>query len=314
MDGRLAAICSEKGVFLRSEAADLGYDDKAVTAAVRQGAWHRVRRGAYTLQPIWSGADLVARHQIRCRAVLRSMGPHVALSHTSAVVELGIATWGVDLRRVHVTRLDGRSGGVEPDVVHHEGVVGDRDLTEHNGLPIVAAPRAVVEAGSLVNVERGLVIADSALHRGAVKEAELAAAFTRMTCWPGTRSLQIVMRLADGRAESPGESRVRFICWEQGLPKPDLQYKVFSANGRLVGITDFAWPAHRLLGEFDGRGKYGRLLAPGRSSEDAVFAEKTREDRLRELTGWSMIRFVWTDLEDHAGMAARARRLMLRAA
>ena len=52
----------------------------------------------------------------------------------------------------------------------------------------------------------------------------------------------------------------------------------------------------RLLGEFDGAVKYGRLLRPGESPGDAVVREKRREDGLREL-GFDMIRWGWSDLD-----------------
>jgi hypothetical protein len=79
-------------------------------------------------------------------------------------------------------------------------------------------------------------------------------------------------------------------------------------------VTDFAWPEHRLLGEFDGRVKYGRLLRPGEEPGDAVFREKRREDLLRRVTGWSMIRITWEDLYHPARTAAAVRQLMGRAA
>jgi hypothetical protein len=50
-----------------------------------------------------------------------------------------------------------------------------------------------------------------------------------------------------------------------------------------------------VLGEFDGRVKYGRLLKPGQSIEEVVYREKLREDALRDL-GWRVIRWTWVDL------------------
>jgi hypothetical protein len=111
--------------------------------------------------------------------------------------------------------------------------------------------------------------------------------------------------MADGRAESPGESRSRYLCWSQGLPAPELQFPVRDEHGELVGVTDFAWPDHGVLGEFDGRVKYGRLLKPGQEPGDVVFEEKVREDRLREVTGFTMGRLVWADLGRPVTTAAR---------
>jgi hypothetical protein len=52
-----------------------------------------------------------------------------------------------------------------------------------------------------------------------------------------------------------------------------LQLEVRSAEGPDLGRADFAWEDARLLGEFDGRVKYGRLLRPGQDPGDAVFQE-----------------------------------------
>jgi len=41
--------------------------------------------------------------------------------------------------------------------------------------------------------------------------------------------------------------------------------------------------------------KDGRLRRPGESVEDVVFAEKVREDALRDL-GWQIVRWLWADL------------------
>ncbi len=108
--------------------------------------------------------------------------------------------------------------------------------------------------------------------------------------------LQITVRLARHGAQSIGESLGRHLMWTQHLPEPQLQFKVYDEVGNLIGITDFAWPEFGLLGEFDGKIKYGRLLKDGETASDVVVREKEREDRIREVTRWLMIRYVWRDL------------------
>ncbi len=310
----LRVVAETRGVFLRREARDLGYDDKAVAAALRARLWVRVRRGAYTFHDIWEAADPVGRHRIRSRAVMRSLGQAVALSHTSAALEHECATWDADLSRVHVTRLDGGAGRAEGDVVHHEGFCLDHDIIEMHGMRMTVPTRSVIETASLTSIEAGLVTADSALHLRLTDPRSLATKFQSMARWPHTRKVHITLGLADGRAESVGESRSRYLCWANGLPAPELQFEVHDDYGNLVGATDFAWPDHRLLGEFDGKVKYSRLLNEGEGPADAVFREKRREDRIREITGWAMIRLVWADLHQPRDTAARIRRLMASAA
>ncbi len=66
-----------------------------------------------------------------------------------------------------------------------------------------------------------------------------------------------------------------------------------------------------MLGEFDGRVKYGRLLRPRQDPGDVVFAEKRREDEMRDA-GWGVVRWVWADLADPDRLGARVRRALQR--
>jgi hypothetical protein len=106
-----------------------------------------------------------------------------------------------------------------------------------------------------------------------------------MTRWPGTRQARRAIALLDPRSESPGESVSRVRLHQEGLPAPELQQDRYDEDGRIVARVDFYWEKQRTIGEFDGKIKYGRLLKRGQSIEDVVFAEKVREDALRDL-GW----------------------------
>lgn len=100
---------------------------------------------------------------------------------------------------------------------------------------------------------------------------------------------------------------MRYLMWEYHLPEPTLQFAVTDRAGNLVGISDFAWEEQRLLGEFDGKLKYSQYLRVGETPADSVVREKLREDRMRETTGFSMVRFIWPDLYSRAQTAARLR-------
>ncbi|MGN6129759.1 MAG: type IV toxin-antitoxin system AbiEi family antitoxin domain-containing protein [Nocardioidaceae bacterium] len=306
---KLRALVAMRGFFTRAEAFAEGYDDKSIARALRNRLWVRVRVGAYTLPEHWEAVDPSERHLIRAHAVLHRLGDSVALSHTSAALDHGLSLWDPDLSLVHVTRLDGAAGRTQSGVQHHEGFCVPSDLERRHGHLVVNAARAALETASISGDERGVVVLDSYLHRGGSREL-LEATYPLLERWPHSRSLQIPIRLADGGAESAGESRGRYLLYTQHIPMPELQYEVRDRNGVLLGTCDFGWPAHHLLGEFDGKVKYGRLLRPGEDAGDAVFREKVREDRLREATGWGMVRLVWADLATPAATAARVRRLL----
>lgn len=308
-------LLDDRDFFTRADARAVGLHDRDIAAALRRGEWIRFRRGYYTSPDTWAASSPEQKHLIRSSAVLHSLGPRVALSHVSGALAHGVATWGVPLRRVHVTRLDHGSGRIEGDVEHHVGVAQGRDVHHlDNGLTALSAARCVLESSTLVTPERALVMLDSSLHLGLTTPDELQSAFEQMAQWPGARRLHVPVRLADAGGQSPGESRGRWLFWRHHLPAPQTQYPVHDASGHLLGICDWGWPDLGLLGEFDGRMKYGRLLAEGQDPGDVVFREKQREDAIREATGFAMIRLVWRDLDHPRETATRIAALMRRAA
>ena len=77
----------------------------------------------------------------------------------------------------------------------------------------------------------------------------------------------------------------------------------------LVGYADFGWLPLKVLGEFDGRIKYG---ATGVDAAEAVWREKKREDRLRAL-GFEVVRWTWADLMVPGRVPAMIQAAMARA-
>ena len=272
---RLRLLADTRGYFTRPDVLATGLDDKAIRRALRSRVWTRIRQGVYTDTVVWAAADAVTRHRLEAHAVAHRLGGRVALSHVSAAVLHGLSLWDVDLSGVHVTRVDGTNGRTEAGVVHHEGRCAVDELDEVDGVLVVPPARAALEVGLTGSIESAVVTLDSALRRHCTVD-DLVAGHAQMGHWPGTRRLHIAVRLADGGAESVGESRARFLCYLHDLPAPMLQFEVYDECGQLAGIADFAWPDHHLLGEFDGRVKYGRLLRAGEGPADAVFREKRR--------------------------------------
>jgi hypothetical protein len=299
----LRAVAQSEGVFLRREAVAHALDDATLRRAVRAGRLTKVRHGAYAFTADLHDLDGRGRHVLTTRAAMRVLRERVAVSHHSAAALHGMDLWDVPLEQVHVTRTDGGAGRSEGDVQHHEGLVLDGDLVVVHGVPVVRPVRAALKSASLSGLERGVVTVDSGLRDGLFTTEDLAEQHGLMQSWPGTQHLHLVTRLADGACQSVGESRSKYFFYAHGFPAPELQFAVHD-GAALVGVADFAWPELGLLGEFDGRVKYGRLLRPGEDPGDAVFREKRREDLLRRLTGWRVIRLVWADLQQPERTAA----------
>jgi hypothetical protein len=152
----------------------------------------------------------------------------------------------------------------------------------------------VLDLCRTVPIEQAVAAGDRALAYGLVRTV-LDDCLAQMTRQPGIRQARRAVALLDPRSESPGESVSRVRLRHDGVPAPELQQDIYAGNGKFVARVDFYWEDQRTIGEFDGKIKYGRLLKPGQSMEDAIFAEKVREDALRDL-GWQIVRWLWADL------------------
>ena len=299
------------GIFSRRQALDCGETDRVLAIAVREGVLVRLRRGFYVPADIYAAADPSGKHVLHARAALTAQRGRVALTGVSAAALHGFAIHDTSLEVVHLVRLDGGSTRTEAGIVHH-GTRQDieDEIGSYQGILASVPNRAVWEVACQSSLEGGVVTADSALHRFPNLKDSLEALHDRFALFPGSVKGRTVMRLADGRSDSPGESVTRVKFFRYGIPIPDLQHDVIDNRGVLIGRSDFYWEDCRHLGEFDGKIKYEKLLRAGESASDCVFREKRREDAMRAGSR-GMTRFVWADVMRHS---ARRTMIDLRAA
>lgn len=284
------------GYFARHEFLDSGYTDDHLRQALRDNAILRIRHGTYAPAAAFSALSPEGKHRVLAHSVADRLGHAVAISHVSSATEYELATYGVNLAIVHLTRLDSSSGRREAGVIHHKGLlVADRDLREINGRLYVEPVRAVAETCTLVSIESGMVTASSALRLNLATKDQLFEMAAQLDRWRGVRGARIAFQLSDKRFESVGEVRSFHMCWRWNIPRPELQFEVFDSAGRLIGRTDFAWPEFRHIGEFDGLVKYGRLNPYSTDPGRAIVDEKRREDAIRsEALGAS--RWTWSEV------------------
>ncbi len=227
------------------------------------------------------------------RAAIRRMDAGVVISHQSATLLHGLPDWGLDYGRVQLTKTAGRSRSDRTVQIHRAALAAD-DVGELFGLRLTVPARAIVETTCTSSYEVGVVLSDAALRAGMVTSEQLTRMAKRLEHWPGSPAAQAAAAFADGRSESVGESRLRVLMANEGLPSPKPQVEIHNAAGLLLGRVDFLLLDH-LIVEFDGALKY--------DSSKALVAEKWREDRLREL-GYSFARVSWADL-DHPRQTGR---------
>lgn len=110
------------------------------------------------------------------------------------------------------------------------------------------------------------------------------ALLDRRLAEPGARNslrLDRVVALADPRAESPMETRMRLAFVLRGL-RPEVQYELRTASGLFVARVDLAFPGAKLAVEYDGE-----------AHDDAL--DRARDIRIGAL-GWHVMRFQAVDV------------------
>ncbi|MGY1680307.1 type IV toxin-antitoxin system AbiEi family antitoxin domain-containing protein [Geodermatophilus sp. SYSU D01176] len=291
---------------LRRAALRNGWSDAELTRQLRRGGLARLRPGAYV--PAVAPDGEAQRHRLLVAATLDALRRPAVVSHQSAAVLLGMPLWGVDLRRVHVTRRPPASSEVGRHLRCHVARLTDEEVVAVDGVPVTSPVRTALDLARTLAVEPAVVALDAALRLRLVHRPELDRRLEGVVGTPGSRAAARAVGFADGRSESVGESRSRLLLHRLGLAPSTLQLAVRSAGGRLLGRADFGWEEARVVGEFDGRVKYGRLLRPGQEPGDVVFEEKRREDAFRD-EDWGVVRWTWADLTP-AVLGPRVRRAL----
>lgn len=292
---------------LRPTLLAAGVTDDELRRMRAQGRLTAVRPGAYVPSDDPRLDDTVARHALAVRATAQRMTADTVVSHVSAAVLHGLTLWGLPLQRVHLTR-DRVSGGRRTALRHlHTARLDAVDVTQIDGIRVTSVARTLADLALTVPFEPALVAVDAALHRHRTTAVALADAVERAGGRRGSPPARRVVAAADARSESPGETRSRIAIARAGLPAPTLQHAVPELGFR----TDFYWEEFRTVGEFDGKVKYGRNVRPGQDPGDVVFAEKRREDALRDL-GFEVVRWTWDELRLFDTVVERIRRAFAR--
>ncbi|HRD61290.1 MAG TPA: type IV toxin-antitoxin system AbiEi family antitoxin domain-containing protein [Nocardioides sp.] len=305
------SVLDEHGILLRRDAVAQGLDDDWLARMVRGGELTRIRHGAYVDADIWAKSSPAHRHDLTSRAVMQWYDDRVALSHTSNIVRRGGPDWGLDLTTVHVTNLFGRGDRIKAGITHHRGECRVNDVTRLDGHWVTAAPRAALETALLSGRDPAVCVLDWALNSKLASLEDFADLVDPlMREWPGSVDLGYLVSLSHPKRASVGETRMGLFLDDHGFAGAEPQWQVDRPDGRVAGIVDFALHRERVMIEFDGKIKYGRLLKPGQTISDVIMDERAREKLLEELTGYRMFRVIWSDFRDRAALAARLRRVI----
>jgi hypothetical protein len=282
-----------QGLTFTSDSLRLDVDARLIRRAAHNGRAIRVKRGAYFPQDAWQRMLPESQHLVRVVAVAESHSRPI-FSHWSAAALHGLPVVGPWPTDVHVASARASGGRSETGVRRHCRGLEAGDWTEVDGIRVTTIERTIVDLALAQPFRFAVAPADYALRLGLTTRAALEAHLDASGAFRGRGRAQRVVAFASPFGTSPGESLSRGGIHELGFPVPQLQVEHRSPGK--VAFTDFEWPEYRLFGEFDGRGKYLKAeLRGGLTVQEAVLAEKVREDWLRRTTGFACARWEWSD-------------------
>ena len=273
--------------FRREQSPDLS--EARIRRALRAGDLVATRHGVLVgRRRIELATSPVEAHALAIAvAVAASPGPPVYACLGSAALLHGLSRLGRAPERVRLYRA---RGGPRRDDEVAVLVCGlpDQHVETVCGVPATTLPRTAVDLSRWVTFRSGVVVVDSALHRGCAR-AQLEAVARTCTRWPGIRKARDVIAFGDARAASPLESISRVAFHEMGLPAPDLQVPIGDPD-RPTGIVDFYWEEFGVIGEADGLMKYD-----DEEERLSLRDEKLRQEALEAL-GHIVVRWTWDDI------------------
>lgn len=267
--------------FTYTQARAEGLSRDVLTELCRLGFLRRPIKGVYVVSQVGDSVELRAR-------ALRLVVPedcvicdrHAGWLHGAEMVLA--PNEHLELRPVSVFRPSGmgrlRNGLADS---------GERNLTpgdvvELQGLRVTTPLRTAWDLGRQRSRDTALSGLDAMLRLAKFEKAELVYGVQRFGRMRWVTVLRELSPIADGRAESPGESVLRLRWIDLALPTPRPQVPVVLPGGRMVYL-DVGSEAARLAAEFHGWAWH--------SSPQQVVHDDERLG-LVEAEGW-VIKAVW---------------------
>jgi very-short-patch-repair endonuclease len=272
----------QDGVVTRGQALVTGWSAHEIDTLCRAGRWLRLAHGAYLVDP----TDAPASRRARVRAAVLSLGPGAAAVWGTAAELHGIAGLprSDEIHVVVPSRAGKRRVG---DDVHVQQVDLVRtELHTVAGIPVTRPVRTIADLLLQTGRYAAVALVDSALHRGLLTADGLTEIPGLVRRRRGAVAARRHLGEADGRAQSPLETRVRLRCVDGRVRPVELQHVIRDDDGHILGVADLAWPCARLAVEADGVEPHG--------TPEAIYADRRRQNRLANA-GWRVLRFTWQD-------------------
>ena len=289
----VALLERQGGLARRSDLHRCGIPRRGVERLISDGALRTVTRDVVSAR-----TDVPDDEAVRAAVV----GLAGVASHCTAA-----RLWGIGLlddeRGCEVTVGRDRSRAAWPGVKVHRRDLPPEDVRVLGGIRVTSPVRTVLDLSLVLPLVAAVVSADAALRAGVVSERDLRRGCAALRAGQQRSRAACVVRQVDPRSGSTLESVFRLLVVAAGLPRPQTQYSVVAADGRLLGRVDFAWPEQRLVVETDGYAFH---------ADRASYRADRRRINALVLDGWRVLRFSWEDvLHDPDSVVASVRAALL---
>jgi len=247
--------------------------------------WRRLGGGYYASSAI---ADAP---MVRLTAALRRLPDGAVLSGRSAAF-----LHGLDYPPCSPIEVTIRGTSRFAGLAIRRNFLVPEDIVMRKGLRVTSPLRTVVDLVSRLTTVEGVVALDAALHKRLLRLEQVRAWADVHPRHRGVAKLRRAIDLAEPKAESPMETRLRLVLVLAGLPRPRVQVSLGNED-TFLGRADLYYAGPRLIIEYDGGTHRDRLAYDDR-----------RQNRLVDA-GYRLLRFTAADiLESPDSIVALVRR------
>jgi hypothetical protein len=263
----MARLTGVRGIVIGSEALTSG----RLTRQDLRRRYVKLHRNVYA--PI--GLRLTARD--RAVAAWLWSRREAVLVGSSAAAVLG-TRWLPQDEPAELGRL--RYAASEGIVIRADAIADDEQQITR-GMTCTTPARTAYDLGRRLTGENAIVRVDALMNATKVSVARTRSIAERYPGARGMRQLRATLKLVDGGAESPQETRLRLLLIESGLPRPTTQIPVRNDYAKVVRRIDLGYPEWSVGVEYDGEQHF---------TNPDDYADDIERLELLADKGWSIIR------------------------
>ena len=226
------------------------------TEAVREGlvtphglrspSWQRLRHDVY------ADSRLDRDHSLACFAAALTLPADAVIAGRSAAFRHGVDHAAGYHDPVHVIVPVTSGFGPRTGLAVHRTVLAPDEIVEVGADRCTTPVRTAWDVALWHDRPTAVAILDSLLAADAVSADQLTRYCDERAGQRGHRRARAAFDLADGRSQSPPESRLRVRLAGTGLPPATPQCPVTVDSGVLLHL-DLGWPEYRVGLEYDGQ-------------------------------------------------------------